>query len=87
MFECGLGVHKNGRSSSLICVQVGTVKSVEDGADDKKTLKDIKFQTGDYMDVSIMAPKDREKDRDRDNVGPSRGRGSRTDRPAPRPWR
>ena len=73
------------------------VKSAK-GADDSKTLKSIKFQTGDYMDVAIMMPKDRERppERERERERPAapaapRGRGTsfRNDRGAPpnRPWR
>lgn len=69
------------------CMQVGTVDSNDEGQDDAKTLKEIKFQTGDFMDVAIMMPKDREprrepereRERERERgapVGGPRGRGA-----------
>jgi hypothetical protein len=71
---------------------VGTVKSVEAGEDDTKTLRSIKFQTGDFMDVAIKGPGARTgvQARDRGDRPPvSRGRGVvavRDDRGG-RPWR
>ena len=81
-----------------MCTQVGTVKAIEAGDDDTKTLRDIKFQTGDFMDVMIKAPLDRAGPRGgRDNGRlVSRGRGvvaPRDDRRGPArddrrgPWR
>ena len=41
-------------------MQVGVIRACEaDGPDDKKTLRDIRFQTGDFMDVAITTPRDR----------------------------
>jgi hypothetical protein len=34
---------------------------MEEGSDDKKSLREIKFQTGDFMDVAIITPRDRER--------------------------
>lgn len=36
-----------------LCFQVASVFSVSQGQDDNKTLRDLKFQTGDYMEVAI----------------------------------
>lgn len=33
--------------------KVASVFSVTQGQDDNKTLRDLKFQTGDYMEVAI----------------------------------
>ena len=62
-----------------------------DGPDDAKTLRDIKFQAGDYMDVAVLLPRDRAPRPDRPPM--SRGRGAMAagggPRPLPpmRPWR
>lgn len=61
-------------------VQVGTVHSTHTSQDDEKTLKHIKFQTGDYMDVSIRTPVQRSGAPGRDDArrnGSSRGLPSR----------
>lgn len=44
---------KQGRNKMKV---VGEVHSTESGPDDIKTLAQIKFQTGDYMDVAIKLP-------------------------------
>jgi len=36
--------------------QVGSVHSVQRGADDAKTLEELNFQAGDYLDVAILPP-------------------------------
>lgn len=41
---------------------MGAVHAAQEGEDDKKTLKQLTFQTGDFMDVAILLPN---RDRDR----------------------
>jgi hypothetical protein len=41
------------RAAWCACVQVGMVHATRPSEDDARTLKAIKFQTGDYMDVAV----------------------------------
>ena len=82
-------------------MQLGNVHSSQEGEDDRKTLKQLKFQTGDFMDVAILVPNrldrggppGRERDRGpRDNrqfgrPGPDRGGDRGGDRGMSRPDR
>jgi Sin3 associated polypeptide p18 (SAP18) len=43
-------------SVCAVTVQVGTVHASQPGEDDNKTLHEIKFQIGDFMDVAILVP-------------------------------
>lgn len=75
-------------------MQLGSVHASQEGEDDKKTLKQLKFQTGDFMDVAILLPNrttdrvgppGRERDRDRDHRQYGRPIGDRGgDRGPPR---
>lgn len=45
------------------------------GPDDERTLADIQFETGDYVDLTIVSAGEREVRRDRDFRGRGNGRG------------
>jgi Sin3 associated polypeptide p18 (SAP18) len=44
-------------SSNATRLQVGTVHATQPGIDDNKSLHDVKFQIGDFMDVAILIPR------------------------------
>ena len=61
-------------NAMLSCDQVARIPLQTPGRDDERTLADIQFETGDYVDLTIVSVGEREVRRDRDFRG--RGNGS-----------
>jgi|EP00953_Heterococcus_sp_UTEX-ZZ885_P023545 histone deacetylase complex subunit SAP18 len=43
------------RTGKMVMREVGVVHSTRAGPPDQSTLRDLKFQTGDYLDIAIFA--------------------------------